>query len=163
MPEDRKQAEGPVVICYDGSDQAAAGIAAAGRLLRPSTAAIVVTVWEPYSALGFGSVPVPRGPVPQETFDTIDGELKAQAEQVADEGAELAREAGFDAEPFACEGVPAWERIVKLADERDSSLIVLGSHGRTGLTYVVMGSVATAVSQHARRSVLIVTGPEHEQ
>ena len=34
--------------------------------------------------------------------------------------------------------------------------IVLGSHGRTGLAGVLIGSVAEAVAAHSRRSVLIV-------
>ena len=36
--------------------------------------------------------------------------------------------------------------------------IVLGSHGRTGLARLLLGSVAAAVSQHARGRVLLVRG-----
>ena len=35
-------------------------------------------------------------------------------------------------------------------------MIVIGSRGRTGLPKVLLGSVAAAVAQHSRRSVLIV-------
>jgi len=49
-----------------------------------------------------------------------------------------------------------WKGIVKIADAHDSSLIVLGSHGRTGLAGVLIGSVAEAVAAHSRRSVLII-------
>jgi nucleotide-binding universal stress UspA family protein len=42
------------------------------------------------------------------------------------------------------------------ADQHDASLIVLGSHGRSGLAGAVLGSVASAVAAHSRRSVLIV-------
>jgi nucleotide-binding universal stress UspA family protein len=38
-------------------------------------------------------------------------------------------------------------------------LIVLGSHGRSGLARAVVGSVAGAVSSHCKRSVLIVHRP----
>jgi nucleotide-binding universal stress UspA family protein len=43
-----------------------------------------------------------------------------------------------------------------VADEHGARLIVLGSHGRSGLSGVFVGSVAAAVAQHSPRSVLIV-------
>jgi nucleotide-binding universal stress UspA family protein len=56
---------------------------------------------------------------------------------------------------MAIEGAPSWKAIVEVADERDASVIVLGSHGRTGLADVLLGSVAGAVAAHSRRTVLI--------
>ena len=78
------------------------------------------------------------------------------AEQTAAEGASLAQAAGFNARSAAVEARPTWKGIVKVADEHDASLIVLGSHGRTGLAGVLIGSVAEAVAAHSRRSVLII-------
>ena len=49
-------------------------------------------------------------------------------------------------------GGPAWNRIVEAADERDADLIVIGSRGRSGLKYAMLGSVAAAVSQHSKRT-----------
>jgi nucleotide-binding universal stress UspA family protein len=54
-------------------------------------------------------------------------------------------------------GTPTWKDICNVADERDASLIVLGSHGRTGLAGVAIGSAA-AVASHSRLSVLITIG-----
>jgi nucleotide-binding universal stress UspA family protein len=54
------------------------------------------------------------------------------------------------------EFAPTWKGIVEAADEQDSSLIVLGSHGRSGLADVLIGSVAEAVAAHSRRVVLNV-------
>jgi nucleotide-binding universal stress UspA family protein len=54
------------------------------------------------------------------------------------------------------EAAPTWKALVKLADEKDASLIVLGSHGRTSLAHALLGSVAGAVASHSCRSVLIV-------
>ncbi len=64
------------------------------------------------------------------------------AEQTAAEGATLAEEAGFDARSIAVEAAPSWKGIVEAADDHDASVIVLGSHGRTGLASVLIGSVA---------------------
>jgi nucleotide-binding universal stress UspA family protein len=57
---------------------------------------------------------------------------------------------------MAAEAAPTWKGIVDAAEEHNASLIVLGSHGRSGLTGIVVGSVASAVAAHSRRSVLIV-------
>ena len=82
-------------------------------------------------------------------------EHKVAAERLAKEGAELASENGFDARPELAGGGPVWQQIVEVAEKLEASLIVLGSHGRTGLSYVLLGSVATAVAQHSKRSVFI--------
>ena len=94
--------------------------------------------------------------VNQDAVDAIVGEVKSGAQEVVTEGARLAREAGLDVTPLVEVGVPVWRRIVEVAKERDMSLVVLGSRGRSGLGYVLLGSVATAVAQHSKRSVLIV-------
>ena len=47
------------------------------------------------------------------------------------------------------------DEIVRLADEEKVDLIVLGSHGRTGLTRLLMGSVAEAVVRRARCPVIV--------
>ncbi len=51
-------------------------------------------------------------------------------------------------------GDPATE-IVRVAKEEDPELVVLGTHGRTGLSRILMGSVAEAVVRHAPCPVLI--------
>jgi nucleotide-binding universal stress UspA family protein len=144
-----KAANGPVVFAYDGSELAKMAIAEAGRQLSPSRQALVLTVWQPYS-VGFVT--------PRElkmNAAAVD-EVRAAAEQTADQGLSLAEEAGFKAASKALEAAPAWKGVVKVADEQDSSLIVLGSHGRSGLADVLIGSVAEAVVAHSQRAVLVV-------
>lgn len=51
---------------------------------------------------------------------------------------------------------PAGEVICWLAAHRGCDLIVMGTHGRTGLKHLLLGSVAQYVTQHARCPVLIV-------
>ena len=82
--------------------------------------------------------------------------LAEEADRIASEGERLAREAGFDATALVeSAGGPVWATIVAVAADRHVSLILLGSHGRSGLDYMVKGSVATAVSQHTRQTVMI--------
>lgn len=140
---------GPVVFAYDGSDLAKLAIGEAARQLTPGREALVVTVWQPYDV---GFVPV-GGP----HLDAADvSRVREAAEQAAAEGASLAEAVGFRAHGAQVEDSPAWKGIVKVADEYDASLIVLGSHGHGGLAGVLIGSVARAVAAHSRRSVLII-------
>ncbi len=68
---------------------------------------------------------------------------------------------GLTIRPEVAEGVPA-EEILRLARERDVDLIVMGTHGHTGLAHVLMGSIAEKVVRRAPCPVLTVRHPEHE-
>jgi nucleotide-binding universal stress UspA family protein len=140
---------GPIVFAYDGSDLAKHAIEEAGRLLEAGGDALVVTVWQPFD-VGF----LPAAGL---RFDAAQiADVRTAAAQTAAAGAELAETAGFHAQSAEIERSPTWKGIAELADQRDARLIVLGSHGRSGLAGVVVGSVAGAVAAHSRRSVLIV-------
>jgi nucleotide-binding universal stress UspA family protein len=138
----------PVLFAYDGSDHAKNAIRQAGREFAAGRKAFVLAVWQPFapSLLAGGGVNLP---------DDLAGQVEGEARQIADEGADLARQAGFDATPLVESGEPVWQRIVAVADDRDAGVIALGSHGRSGISAVLMGSVATAVAQHTDRTVLI--------
>jgi nucleotide-binding universal stress UspA family protein len=86
-------------------------------------------------------------------------DVKAAAEAVAARGAAIAEQAGFRAQPLAVWKVPTWKGLVETAEERNASLIVLGSHQRKGLRGHLLGSVAAAVVSHATCSVLVVHQP----
>ena len=79
------------------------------------------------------------------------------------QGAALAEKAGFRAESKALWAAPTWKGIVDTADERNASLIVMGSHcRRSGILGRLVGSVAAAVVAHSTRSVLVVHDRDHE-
>jgi len=50
----------------------------------------------------------------------------------------------------------AYEMIVEISKKKKADIIVMGSHGRTGLTRLLMGSVTSRVIGHAPCSVLVV-------
>jgi nucleotide-binding universal stress UspA family protein len=62
---------------------------------------------------------------------------------------------GVSAESFVGEA-EAWEAVVKLAQDQNVDMIVVGSHGRTGLRRLLMGSVTEKVIGHAPCPVLVV-------
>jgi len=57
-------------------------------------------------------------------------------------------------------GAPA-EEIVRYADACDADLIIMGTHGRSGIAHVLMGSVAEQVVRVAPCPVLLVRAHEH--
>jgi nucleotide-binding universal stress UspA family protein len=147
------ESEGPILFAYDGSEYARAAIEQAGRQLSGGRKAIVLSVWEPLESVPFWGAPMSR--VPAEMVE----EVRREAANVAAEGAEKARQAGFDAEPATAQGSPIWQGIVAAAEEREAEIIVIGSHGRSGVSYVALGSVATSVAHHAKVPVLIAPLP----
>jgi nucleotide-binding universal stress UspA family protein len=146
--ENTTAGSGPVVFAYDGSELARRAIEEAGKLMGSGQDAIVLTVWQPFD-VGF----IPAGGVRFDSAAVQD--VRKSAEQTAAEGASLAKSVGFKAEAAAAETAPIWKAIVEFADQHDARLIVLGSHGRSGIADLVIGSVAGAVASHSKRSVLI--------
>jgi nucleotide-binding universal stress UspA family protein len=140
---------GPVMFAYDGSELAKLAIARAGELLGGGREALVVCVWRPFDV---GFVPLTGLQIDATEVERI----REAAEQTAAAGAELAREAGFDARIETLEANPSWQGLVETAERHDADVIVFGSHGRHGPAGLLLGSVASAVASHTRRDVLIV-------
>jgi nucleotide-binding universal stress UspA family protein len=138
-----------VLFAYDGSDLAKFAIEQAGRELAPGRPALVLCVWQP-ADVGFV-------PVEEQHLDALDAaDVRHAAEQTAAAGAALAEHAGFRTESLAVEAAPTWKGIVAVADEHGASLIVLGSHRRSGIIGHLLGSVTGAVVTHSTASVLVV-------
>ncbi|MFZ6006451.1 MAG: universal stress protein [Nitrospirota bacterium] len=83
--------------------------------------------------------------------DALLNEAKANVEKVKGD----AEKRGIKAEPLARVGRP-YETILKTAEERNADLIVMGTHGRTGIDRVLMGSVAERVVALSHCAVLVV-------
>jgi len=80
--------------------------------------------------------------------------MRAHEELVSQAEREL-KAAGFVVEGLALPGDPR-ELLIREAVSRGADMIVVGSHGRTGLSRLVVGSVATHVAGHAPCTVVIV-------
>lgn len=146
----------PVLLCFDGSAEAAEAIRCAGALLA-AREAIVLSVAIP------AMVELPLDPAGDlvgrmsglyRDWDEIAIEV---AERHALSGCELASGEGFTARSLTASGKPA-ATILRVADEHDVSVIVLGA-GRHGALGGVLGSVAARVAERAGRPVLVI--PRH--
>jgi nucleotide-binding universal stress UspA family protein len=154
---------GPVVIGFDGSPSAERATREAGRLLggRP---AVVVCVWKQDVGLELVELPtmsigIPPAPLDIRTAMEVEQAMTERAQRLAERGAELAREAGFDAEGVAVAddlATPVADTLVTVARERDASAIVVGAHGHGPLGAIVLGSTSRDVIRRADCPVVVV-------
>jgi nucleotide-binding universal stress UspA family protein len=153
------------VIGYDGSAAADRAIAEAAALLKTSRA-LVVAVWEAgagYEAVEIPSaaIAMPAAPIDVRTAQAIDQSLSERAQRLAQQGAERARSAGFEAEGIAvADDVTVPETLNRIADEREARAIVVGHRGHGRLTEMLLGSTARDLVRTATRPVLVVRGPD---
>jgi nucleotide-binding universal stress UspA family protein len=80
------------------------------------------------------------------------------AKASVDKVRELAESEGIKVEALALKGVP-YEVIVNTAEQRNVGFIVVGSHGRTGMEKLLMGSVTERVTGHVGCAVLVIPRP----
>jgi nucleotide-binding universal stress UspA family protein len=84
-------------------------------------------------------------------------ELETAIEQRMDESLKRLHDAGLQGETVIVHGVP-FQGIIDTAKEQGVDLIIMGTHGRTGLPHVLMGSVAENVVRLAPCPVLVLRG-----
>jgi nucleotide-binding universal stress UspA family protein len=93
------------------------------------------------------------GPGPQQTLTEL---TRTKAESELAEFAGRARARGAEiTDALVEEGYPA-QRIVERADEGSYDLVVIGTHGRTGVSRALLGSTAERVVRHSRKPVLTI-------
>lgn len=96
-------------------------------------------------------------PPPEEWLRELEQQARTELEKLP--GPDLGRNLVVDRE---IRSGFAFSEIVRYAREQDVGLIVMGTHGRSGLAHVLLGSVAERVVRKAPCPVLTVRHPEHE-
>ena len=147
------------ILAEDGSETAAAG----ARFLADSSALsdlevrVVSVVDAPFPFVLNGSdAAMGTYAAVQAYYDSLPA-LRETTAKIARERAMFLVAAGLNATSEIREGNAAGELIAAAADAH-ADCIVIGTHGRTGLTRLFLGSVARAILFNARCSVLIVPG-----
>ena len=98
---------------------------------------------------------VGEGYIPPQTYESIDAAGRKSAQRKLDALVARARKAGVRARALLLEG-SAHERIARAAKARRADLIVMGTHGRSGLARLFVGSVASRVVSVAPCPVMTV-------
>ena len=140
VPSGEHDVSGPLVIAYDGSDDAHKAVVTIGDLF-PGRGAVIVHGW---------SWPI----------DTAaDVATKSAALKIAEEGRELAEQHGLRATSAVSETTGAiWRAVNSHADEVNAALVAAGSRGRGAMKSLLLGSVSASLAHRAERPTLIV-GP----
>jgi nucleotide-binding universal stress UspA family protein len=109
-----------------------------------------VTVTHPlHSAL-------PRSLIPKNLAGIIHAETVKAADEKLAVVERLAREAGVQVETLRLSNDHPWQALVQAAKDKRCDLIVMASHGRRGVSAVVLGSETHKVLTHSTVPVLVV-------
>ncbi|HKZ02424.1 MAG TPA: universal stress protein [Pyrinomonadaceae bacterium] len=146
-----------ILLPTDFSECGNYALSYATSLARTFGASIVcVHVIEPIvPTVGYSGMtePLPIADIAEQLEDAAERELPKLAERE--------EAAGLQLEELIVYGEAASE-IVRVAKERNVDLIVISSHGRTGLGRILFGSTAEAVVRHATCPVLVVKPSQNE-
>lgn len=144
-----------ILLALDGSAPSQDAIREIAHRPWPTPSTVrIVSVVQPY---------VPSAPddvLASATINDLRQRQIAEAQELATGAGEQIAGPGLSVETSVREGDPRTE-IVGAADDWNADLIVVGSHGRTGLKRLLLGSVAEAVVAHAHCSVEVVR--RHDQ
>ena len=125
------------------------GWPAGSRLIVASVAHSIATVLA--NASTDTEIPVPD----------LQKQERVRVQKVVDDALSTLRESGLPTEGVVLEG-DARESLLQEAEKQRADLIVVGSHGRTGLTKLLLGSVSSHAVTHANCSVLVVKSDTEE-
>ena len=82
-------------------------------------------------------------------------QVEKHAVRVLNRAADAAKQAGVPCDTMQVEKGRPYQAIIAMASDRGCDLIVMSSHGRGGLSALVLGSVTNKVLTHARTPVLV--------
>ena len=141
-----------LLVPVDGSPTSRAALLTAIDMAKLFGASmVVVSVYDPFPFIvagpDYGYAQVQYGDA-----------VKAETGAVVKEARELAEAVGLNVEVQVIDAAKTWRAILDVATSSKADLIVMGSHGRSGLDRLVMGSVAHSVLQHATLPVMVVRG-----
>jgi nucleotide-binding universal stress UspA family protein len=145
-----------ILVPIDGSDTSAFGLEEAMKFAKDQAAKIrLIHVVNELMVVASYEGTIYSGELVQA--------LRESGQKVLDSAVQKVTAAGVNVESELLEahGGQAGNAIIKDAEQCHADIIVLGTHGRRGLSRLVMGSDAEQVVRQARVPVLLVRNPGH--
>ena len=93
--------------------------------------------------------------VPHISFDKLEEEIEQGAQKLMEQFCRKHMQGFENFETFVLPGIP-YDEIIKKATEFDADLIIMGTHGRTGLDHVLFGSTAEKVVRKSSIPVMTI-------
>jgi nucleotide-binding universal stress UspA family protein len=148
-----------ILLPTDGSKLAERGVTS-GLALAKSLGAkeTVIVVEEPFSWLGISKTKGQQSLAEHGAFTELGKhveQIKKYAASVLDDVANSAKQAGVSCDTIQVENTHPYQAIIDAAQDRGCDLIVMSSHGRSGLSGILMGSVTNKVLANAKWPVLV--------
>lgn len=139
-----------ILVPTDGSEITEKAVQTAVNLAKMTGASVVtLSVKEPFPYSAISEMqPVP----PQEFYDAQERIAASRVKAVT----EAAAAVGVACEAFTVEAVHPWEAILDQAKTSACDLIVMASHGRRGVSALLLGSETSRVLTHTQLPVLVV-------
>lgn len=139
-----------ILVPTDGSEITQKAVDTSIQLAKSLGAEVhTLCVKEPFP---YGAISEMQPTPPQEFFDA--------QERIANRNVELVREAcanaGVVCHTRTVEGLHAWEEIIEHARQQGCDLLVMASHGRRGVSALLLGSETQKVLTHSTLPVLVV-------
>ena len=143
-----------ILVPTDGSKTAQKAVRYAVELAKQLNASVIVlTAIDDRSLV---AQTVPAEDTPMQVIEPIEDYMREAAKEYAEEVKKLCDKSGVRSEIIIGKGHPV-EAIVKGAEKSKADLIVMGSHGRSALGAMVLGSIAYGVIHNETKvPVLIV-------
>lgn len=141
-----------IVAGFDGSETSRKAVEKAAEMAKLTGARLYIVTIVPPPTVFLGEMLVPEVIGVAELEKTARERLEALAREVREK-------LGVEVEPSVAMGDPA-EGLVKFAEERKCSLIVVGKRGRSGLERLLLGSVSSKVVSLSRKADVLVVAPE---
>jgi nucleotide-binding universal stress UspA family protein len=126
------------------------GVELAGETGAKVTA---LTVTEPFHVFSFGVDQL------EDTRGEYHRHMKERAARSLGDAAKVAASAGVSLEPIHVEEDEPYRAIIRVAEEKACDLIVMASHGRRGVSALVLGSETVKVLTHSTIPVLVYRLP----
>ena len=139
-----------ILVPVDGSPTAQLAVEKAIKLAKAFDSRVTaIFVIDPYPFTGVGT-DFAYGQAEYLSAATAEANAAIKAVKEAFE------KAAVSANTSVIESHAAWRGVVEAAESLQADLIVMGSHGRSGLEKLVLGSVTQAVLSHTKLPVLVV-------
>ena len=140
-----------ILIPTDGSELAEHGVTKGLALAKSLGAKVsVIVVEEPLDRFTF--MEMTGRP---EEFTKLTEQTKKRVTHVLNRAANAAKQAGVSCDTIQVENEQPYQAIIAAAKDRGCDLIVMSSHGRSGLSGILIGSVTNKVLAHAKMPVLV--------
>jgi nucleotide-binding universal stress UspA family protein len=144
-----------ILVATDGSDLAGLALDHAVELAKRLNAKLTIVTVSDILVPTFDPSDIGWG-VPNAALDNLRGASSEQGKRILAAASERAKAAGMEAELLQMEEVPPYEGILTTAREIGADLVVVASHGRRGLSRLILGSQANKVLTLSDVPVLVV-------